>query len=134
MSEYNDSIFAEVLGNVSRPNSQRTLGAVTSVVLAVCLAGFSVLMPFMISSFESIFADFGVELPWLTQTLLGIPDIAWIAFAVVGFVVIVAKDRVVSFGAAKVLNVVILLVGAIVAATAFVALSAPLFDITRSIK
>ena len=134
MSDYNDSIAAEDLERESRPESRRPLVAVTSVVLAVGMAGLSLLMPFTLSSFESMFNDLGVKLPWLTQALLGVPDIAWIAFGVLGAVAIVAKDHVVSVGAALVLNAVILLVGTMFLVAALVGLLVQLLEITRSIE
>ncbi len=91
-------------------------------------------MPFLISSFESIFEDMGVQLPWLTQAVLAVPDIAWIVVGAAGVVAIVAKDRVVSSGVALVFNAVVFLVGATFVAAAVVGLIVPLLEITRSIE
>ena len=133
MRDDNESSAAQVLEHESRPDNQRRLVAVTSVVLAAVLAGLSLLMPYVFSSFESMFKELGANLPWLTQALLGVPDIAWIAFGVLGAVAIIAKDHVVSVGAALVLNAVILLVGTMFLVAALVGLLVPLLEITRSI-
>ena len=134
MRDDNDSSTAEVLEHESRPDNQRRLVAVTSVVLAAVLAGLSLLMPYVFSSFESMFKELGANLPWLTQALLGVPDIVWIAVGAVGVVTIVAKDRVVSRGSAQALNAVILLVGAVFVVAALVGLFVPLLEIIRTIE
>ncbi len=134
MRDDNESSAAQVLEHESRPDNQRRLVAVTSVVLAAVLAGLSLLMPYVFSSFESMFKELGANLPWLTQALLGVPDIVWIAVGAVGVVTIVAKDRVVSTGSAQALNTVILLVGAVFVGVAVVGLFVPLLEIIRTIE
>ncbi len=114
-----------------------TPGAIVStvsIILAVSLLAVTIVMPFVIASFKTMFADMGQPLPWLTQILLGVPTAVWIAVGALGAAALLVKDRGVPPDAALALNIVALLIGALVVAAVVVGLFLPLVSIIQGVQ
>ena len=57
-----------------------------SIVLVVALVVLSLLLAFVVPSFEQIFSSFGAQLPWLTQTVIDVSH-HWFGLAVWGLLI-----------------------------------------------
>lgn len=56
------------------------------IVIAVAMAVMSLLMAFVVPSFEEIFLSFGAELPWLTQSVIHLSHL-WLTYFLISLVV-----------------------------------------------
>ncbi len=66
------------------------------VLVSACLLVGLALLVFVVPGFRSIFEGFGTELPWLTETVVGLSalvveyPLAWVAFGILCIVVVLA--------------------------------------------